>query len=200
VTGTLLGPHWGGETPEADFFDARADVEAMMALWRTGHRFKFDPAANPALTPGRSAAISRAGTQLGWIGELHPGLQQKLELRHPVMLFELDLTLAGTAGTPKYAPFSRFPAVHRDLAVVVDESVSVAQLTERVAGVLGDSLRRCEIFDIYRGPGVDSGRKSVGMGLILQDASRTLNDEETDDMMRRVMRHLEHELEATIRS
>ena len=73
-------------------------------------------------------------------------------------------------------------------------------LTGRVAAELGPTLRRCEVFDIYRGPGVDSGRKSIGMGLILQDASRTLNDEETDDVIRQVMRHLEHELGATIRN
>ena len=84
--------------------------------------------------------------------------------------------------------------------VVVDESVSVADLTKHVVDALGDSLQRCEIFDLYRGKGVDVGRKSIGIGLILQDASRTLNDEETDAMIQVVVRRLEQELEATIRN
>jgi phenylalanyl-tRNA synthetase beta chain len=127
-------------------------------------------------------------------------LQHDYELRNPVMLFEINLSRLGLADISKFEAFSRFPSMRRDLAIVVDEQLSVAVLTEHVERVLGAALKRSEIFDVYRGPGVDSGRKSVGMGLILQDASRTLNDEETDDMMRRVMRHLELELEATIRN
>jgi len=200
LTGPVQGAHWEGATADADFFDLKADVDAVLALWLKRTGFRYEAATHPALNPGRSAAIYREDARIGWLGELHPQLQQHYEFRHPVILFELDLAAAGKATIPKYQPFTKFPFVRRDLAVVVDERISVAQLTEHVAASLGTALRQCEVFDIYRGPGVDSGRKSVGMGLILQDASRTLNDQETDDMMRRVMRHLEQELEATIRS
>jgi phenylalanyl-tRNA synthetase beta chain len=83
--------------------------------------------------------------------------------------------------------------------LVVDDSVPVGELTKHVAAVLGAALKACEVFDVYRGPGVDTGRKSVAIGLILQGASRTLNDEETDVMIQQVVRRLKQELGATIR-
>jgi phenylalanyl-tRNA synthetase beta chain len=127
-------------------------------------------------------------------------LQQGFDLKQTVVLFELDLGALGAGDLPWFHDYSRLPFVRRDLAVVVDEDLPVAELTKHVAEVLGKALKTCEVFDLYRGRGVDTGRKSVGIGLILQDASRTLTDKETDDMIQQVVRRLEHELGATIRS
>jgi phenylalanyl-tRNA synthetase beta chain len=200
IVGAARPPHWEGAAAEADFFDLKADVEALLSMWNADAELRFEAQSSAGLNPARAAVIVRGERQVGCIGELHPALQNLYEFRAPVLLFEIDLLQLGDAAIPKFEAFSKFPSTRRDLAVIVDEAVTVAELTEHVVTELGSALRRCEIFDIYRGPGVDSGRKSVGMGLILQDASRTLNDEETDDMMRRVMRHLEQKLEATIRN
>jgi phenylalanyl-tRNA synthetase beta chain len=152
------------------------------------------------LRPSASAAILWDDTVAGYIGLLHPALQRSLDIRQNVVLFEIDLEMLGDSDLPKLVEFSKLPGVTRDLAVVVDDATPVAELTKHVAAVLGDSLKACEVFDIYRGQGVDTGRKSVAMGLILQGTSRTLTDQETDDMILQVMRRLEHELGATIRS
>jgi phenylalanyl-tRNA synthetase beta chain len=127
-------------------------------------------------------------------------LQTEFDFKHPIVLFEIELTSISETSLPKFSGYSKFPSSRRDLAVVVDESISVADLTKHASAVLGDSLQRFEIFDLYRGKGVDVGRKSVGIGLILQDASRTLNDEETDVMIQLVVRRLEQEFGATIRN
>jgi phenylalanyl-tRNA synthetase beta chain len=195
------GPlHWEGASPAADFFDLKGDVEALLSLWRRPDLLRFESASHATLNPSRSAAIALGERAIGWIGELHPRLQLEYELKHPVLLFAIDLSSVGLAGTPRFSPYSRFPSVRRDLALIVDEKLAAADLTKLVAEVLGDALRHQEIFDLYRGQGVDNGRKSVGMGLILQDASRTLTDKEADDMIQQVVRRLEHELGARIRN
>ena len=200
MTGSRQPAHWEGETPETDFFDLKGDVEALLSHWRGTEVFELKLESHPALNPSRSAAIYHQEKRIGWLGELHPALQAEHDLKQSIVLFEIELTSIDESSLPRFTAFSKFPSSRRDLAVVVDESVSVADLTKHVVDVLGDSLQRYEIFDLYRGKGVDVGRKSIGIGLILQDASRTLNDEETDDMIQQVVRRLEQELKARIRN
>ena len=171
----------------------------MLSVWRP-REFRFSSASNPALNPSRSAAIHVDDRPVGWLGELHPRLQSEFELRYPVVIFALDHGAIGPAELPRIRPQSRFPSVRRDLAVVVDENLTAGDLTKLVSAALGDRLRNHEIFDLYRGSGVEAGRKSIGIGLILQDASRTLTDQETDDMMRELMRRLERQFGARIRT
>jgi phenylalanyl-tRNA synthetase beta chain len=200
VTGTRQPVHWEGESPDVDFFDLKADVESMLSHWREGDAFDLQVESHPALNPSRSAAVYHREKRIGWLGELHPTVHTDFDLKQTVVLFEIELTSIAEAPLPKFKAFSKFPSSRRDLAVIVDESVTVANLTKHIVDVLGDSLRRHEIFDLYRGKGVDAGRKSIGIGLILQGAYRTLNDEETDAMIQQVMRRLEQELGATIRN
>jgi phenylalanyl-tRNA synthetase beta chain len=199
VTGSRLPAHWEGATPEADFFDLKGDVEALLAHWRGNDIFDLKVESHPALNPSRAAAIYYHDQRIGWLGELHPALQSEQELKQSIVLFEIELSSINETLLPKFTSYSRFPSSRRDLAVVVDDSVTVADLTKHVVDTLGDSLQRYEIFDLYRGKGVDVGRKSIGIGLILQDASRTLNDDETDAMIQQVVRRLEQELGARIR-
>lgn len=200
VTGSRFPVHWDQQSAATDFYDLKADVEALLSLWRRDGSIEFKAATHPALAPSRSAMIVYANEPIGWIGELHPAHQSSLGLKQPVVLFAIDLSMVGDASLPKYASYSRYPSVRRDLAVVVAEATPVADLTKHVTNELGDALVRIEVFDVYQGPGVDSGRKSIGIGLILQDASRTLNDQETDEMIERIIRRLGQELGATIRN
>lgn len=204
VAGLLMGSrapaHWEGGPERADFFDLKGDVEALLSIWRGNDAPNFKPEIHPALNPTRSSAVYRNGTRIGRIGELHPGLQAAFDLKEPVVVFELDLSVIQESALPKFKAYSKYPSSRRDLAVVVDNDVTAEQLTKHVVEVLGASLQRYEIFDVYRGKGIDPGRKSIGIGLILQDASRTLNDADTDDMIERVVRRLGQELGATIRN
>jgi phenylalanyl-tRNA synthetase beta chain len=192
--------HWDRADADLDYFDIKGDVEALLRLTGVHREFQFEAAVHPALRPGRSARVLRAGQVVGWLGELHPELQKRIDKKHSAVVFAVQLAEATRAVVPVYRTFSKFPSIRRDLAVVVDDAVSAEALIKAAEAAAGDLLQRATVFDVYRGEGVDSRRKSVGLGLILQDASRTLTDEDADQKMRSVMLALEREFGATIRT
>jgi phenylalanyl-tRNA synthetase beta chain len=203
IAGVAAGPalpeQWGSPRSAADFFDVKSDVEALLQGTGGGSGFRFVAAAHPALHPGQTARILRGDQPVGWIGRLHPEVERELDLTYSALVFELEVEGALRAAIPHFAEVSRFPAVRRDLAVVVDEAVSVQALLDCVHGAAGEVLRESVVFDIYRGAGIETGRKSVAIGLNLQDVSRTLTDDETDAIVARVVSDLERECSATIR-
>jgi phenylalanyl-tRNA synthetase beta chain len=144
---------------------------------------RFVPARHPALHPGRSARIEIEGAAAGWIGELHPEWQQKYELPAAPIVFELDARALARVAVPQYTEVSKFPAVTRDLAVVVDESVPARDLLEALAGARRDLVRDVRLFDLYRGQNVGKGRKSLAFRVVMQDTARTLTDAEVDAAM-----------------
>ncbi len=170
-------------------------------LSATGARdsFQFEAASLPALHPGRAARILRNGVAVGWIGELHPTLVRDLDFIQTPVLFELEVGTALTVEKSEYREISRFPQVRRDLALVIDESVSLSALAERVTLVASSLMRDLRFFDIYRGPGVEAGRKSVALGLIFQDISRTLTDEDVERLIAAIVADLRVTLNARIR-
>ena len=203
VAGIAAGPalpeQWGSPRAAVDFFDVKADVEALLQATGSASEFRFVAAAHPSLHPGQTAKIMRRDEHVGWIGRLHPEVERELDLTYSALVFELEVEGAFRAAIPHFAEVSRFPAVRRDLAVVVDEAISVQALLDCVHGAAGDVLRESVVFDIYRGAGIETGRKSVAIGLNLQDVSRTLTDDETDAIVARVVSDLERECSATIR-
>jgi phenylalanyl-tRNA synthetase beta chain len=203
VAGIAAGPalpeQWGAPKAAVDFFDVRADVEALLRATGAGDEFRFVAAVHPALHPGQTAEIRRGDEHAGWIGRLHPELERQLELTYSGIVFELELEPALAAAVPHFQDVSRFPAVRRDLAVVVEEALPVQKLLDCVQNAAGAVLRDTTVFDVYRGAGIESGRKSVAIGLNLQDVSRTLTDDETDAVVARVVADLERECSATIR-
>ena len=200
VLGSRRPEHWDPEKADADFYDVKADVCALLKLTGDADEFRFEAAVHPALHPGQSARIVRNGEEAGWLGTIHPKLQRDLELRRPVVLFSLRLDVASRAEVPRYRPFSRFPAVRRDLAVVVDEAVQAEALLRHAREAAGDVLQRAVIFDVYTGQGIEPGRKSIALGLILQGVSRTLTDADADQIVAAVVQRLERNLGARIRT
>ena len=192
--------HWAGAGPEVDYFDVKGDVEAVLRLTGATSEFRFEAAMHPALTPGRAARILRGDRTVGWLGALHPELTRRIDKKRTAVVFALELDAVSPAVMPAFERYSRFPSIRRDLAIVVAEDVSAEALTKAARAAAGEILQHVLVFDVYRGEGVDSRRKSIGLGLILQDASRTLTDEDADQKMRSVMRELEHEFGATIRT
>ena len=197
--GDSLPEQWGIKRRAGDFYDAKADLEAVLAASGPKAQFRFVAAEISCLHPGRSARIYRDSQAAGWIGELHPELARSLNLQPPPYLFEIELDITSPAALPAAAEQSRFPAVRRDLAVVVDESVTFSQLRESVTVAASSLMRELKVFDVYRGQGIDSGRKSVALGLILQDKSKTLTDADVDAVMTAVRERLHRDLKATIR-
>jgi phenylalanyl-tRNA synthetase beta chain len=160
--------------------------------------FAFEPGAIACLHPGRAAVLKRSWREVGRIGELHPALVRELGFTYVPVLFELDYSALEVA-RPAYREFSRFPSVRRDIAVVLDEAVPLSALRERVLLAAPRLLEACIPFDVYRGPGVETGRKSVALGLIFQDISRTLTDDDVDGAVAAILAALRASLNAKIR-
>jgi phenylalanyl-tRNA synthetase beta chain len=200
VFGTRMPELWDTKAQAADFYDLKADVEALLKPTSRLGDFRFESAVHPALAPGRTARILRSSQPVGWMGVMHPELQRKLDLRSPALLFSLELAEAAAAVVPTYRGFSKFPAVRRDLALVVPNNVEAADLAATAKAAAGDLLRQSLIFDVYTGQGIEAGRKSIALGLILQGVSRTLTDKDADRAVHSVTRELEREHGATIRS
>jgi phenylalanyl-tRNA synthetase beta chain len=199
VAGAALPEQWGTASAAVDFFDLRADLEALLRATGAEAAFAFEPATHPALHPGQCARILRDGQAVGWIGRLHPEVERRLELTYSALVFELETESGLAAVVPRHGEISRFPAVRRDLAIVVAEAVPVAALLATVRAGAGALLNGLVVFDIYRGRGVTDGFKSIAIGLNLQDVSRTLTDEQTDAIVARVVADLGREHGATIR-
>jgi phenylalanyl-tRNA synthetase beta chain len=199
ATGSRRPEQWGSDATPVDFFDVKQDLEALFARTGAPEEFAYIVDTLPCLHPGRSARITRSGKSIGWIGELHPQLVQALDFTYAPMLFEVEYLPALAAKMPRFEEISRFPRVRRDLAVVVDEKVSLRQLHERVTFAASSLLRDIRVFDVFRGPGIETGRKSVALGLIFQDNSRTLADEDADRLLAAIRADLSATLGAGFR-
>ena len=199
ATGSRWPKGWYSDNEALDFFDVKGDLEQVLGLVK-GVGFEFVPGHNSALHPGQCARIERDGKLVGYIGAVHPSLARELDLKQPTFLFELRLDRVLPAELPSFEPLSRYPASTRDLAVVVDEETPVAELMNSVREKAGDDLQSLTLFDIYRGKGIDSQRKSVALGLTWQNASRTLTDEEINSLMDSIITTLQTRYDAALRS
>jgi phenylalanyl-tRNA synthetase beta chain len=200
--GPALEEQWGAKARPVDFFDVKADLEAIAG----GGVLRCEPAAHPALHPGQSARLVDAqGRAVGWLGALHPGLVQPLELTGAPVLFELGLETMLERRVPEYREFPRFPPAVRDLALVLADSVPAAEVLAEI-----DALRRSEpalsalrnvrLFDEYRGKGLENKEKSLAIRFWMQDTQRTLEDAEVDSAMKSIVTRLGHTHGARLRS
>ncbi|WP_445358032.1 phenylalanine--tRNA ligase subunit beta [Microbulbifer sp. ANSA005] len=197
--GSRYAENWTGSKDAVDFFDVKADVEALLARTGVADEFRFVAGQHPALHPGQTAKIMRGDREVGVIGALHPQLQKKLDLAKPAFVFELSLEAIGEGKTPEFRPLSKFPEVRRDLALLIDAEVPAASLVETAVEVAGETLTDLKIFDVYQGKGIDLNRKSVALGLTFQHSSRTLNDDEINAAVDAVVGKLEEKYNASLR-
>jgi phenylalanyl-tRNA synthetase beta chain len=203
VAGLAIGPalpeQWSMKSREVDFFDVKADVEVLLGLTGREAELVFEHAGHPALQAGQSAQIACEGRVIGVAGKLHPSTARALDINRPVQLFELDAAAAFAAGVPVATAISRFPAIRRDIAVVVADDITSAMLIQVALSAAPDIIRRAVVFDVYRGSGIEAGLKSVALGLILQETSRTLTDDDADSATARAVQKLQHECSAILR-
>ena len=199
ATGSRLPEQWGSPREALDFYDVKSDVQSLVALTGDKLPLRFEPETLGCLRPGRSARIYRGSTPVGWVGELHPQIVKALNMPAIPFLFELEIQQAFVCNQLQYNRIYKFPTIRRDLAIVIDESVPLAVLLENVTVSASGLLSELRLFDIYRGPGIETGRKSIALGLILQDSSRTLTDVDADAVVTGVVKRLRDELSATIR-
>jgi len=199
AAGAVVPEQWGCSARPLDFFDTKSDVEAVLALLGDPQQFEWVADLHPALHPGRSARLTRSGQHLGWLGAMHPVLAKRCGLDEAPMMFELAVAGLSVASLAAYEGVSRFPAIRRDVAVLVARETPVAGLVAAVRDAAGPALREVTVFDIFAGENIDAAQKSVALGLILQETSRTLTDADGDRIVGTVVRRLGLDFGATIR-
>ncbi|WP_268796738.1 phenylalanine--tRNA ligase subunit beta [Pseudomonas huanghezhanensis] len=199
ICGSRLPEGWAQGRDAVDFFDVKADVEAVLGFAGALDDFTFSSGHHPALHPGQTARIERDGREVGFIGTLHPELSKTLGLDRPVFVFELVLAEVATGRLPKFHELSRFPEVRRDLALLADRDVASSAMMAVIRENAGEWLTDLRLFDVYQGKGIDPHRKSLAVGLTWQHPSRTLTDDETNAATQKILTSLEERLNATLR-
>jgi phenylalanyl-tRNA synthetase beta chain len=174
---------WGTAAKPVDFYDVKADVEALFAPYR----LSFVAASHPALHPGRSARVGCAGQMVGWIGELHPQWQQRYDMAQSGVWFEIELDTLTRTSVPRISEIAKFLPVRRDLAVLVDEAVAVQSLIDAMQNASAPYVQEIAIFDVYRGRGLEQGKKSLAFRVLLQDTQKTLTDSEIESSISKLV-------------
>jgi len=199
ICGSRLPEGWAQGKDAVDFFDIKADVEAVLGFAGALDDFSFVPGQHPALHPGQTARIERDGCEVGYLGAIHPELAKKLGLDRPVFVFEVVLAHVAKGRLPKFHELSRFPEVRRDLALLADSDVAASAVLDVIRENAGEWLTDLRLFDVYQGKGIDPHRKSLAVGLTWQHPSRTLTDDEVNATTHQILTSLEERLNATLR-
>lgn len=194
--GGIKAEQWGESLRQVDFFDIKADLESLCYPSELG----FSAASHPALHPGQSAQVMLNDEAIGWIGTLHPRWQQKYELPQAAVMFEVDMPPIMRRHVPVFCEVSRYPPVRRDLAVVVDEGVNVQTLLDGMRKYLPATVTDLMLFDVYRGKGIDLGKKSLAFKVLMQDTQKTLTDEDVEAVLANIKDTLATLFNATLRA
>lgn len=194
--GDVVSEQWGIPARSVDFYDVKADVEAL-CRGKTTYFRKF---SHPALHPGKSAQICIEEQSIGWLGELHPCWQKKYGLQKNTILFEINLDSLLPKSLPAAKEISKFPPARRDIAIIVDNDVSVHSLLVCMNAEKSAIISDISLFDIYRGKGMESSEKSLAFRVLLQDTEKTLTDEEADFAVTSLIEILKNKFGATLRN
>jgi len=196
VYGSRHTEQWGEDSAtRMDFFSLKGDVESLLS----GQRLNFETTAHAALHPGRAAAILRDGKKIGWMGELHPKWQQFYALPFAPLAFELDVADIVNCAEIRYQPISRMQAVRRDVALLVDDSVSIQAIINATKQLKLANVVDFGLFDLYRGQHLENGKKSLAFRIVMQDTERTLTDAECDQVVTQFVNVMSQEFGATLR-
>jgi phenylalanyl-tRNA synthetase beta chain len=195
VYGEAVAEQWGAARRPADFYDVKSDIETLAGTADA----RFEPAKHPALHPGRSAWVVLGGQVAGWLGELHPRLQQKYDLPFAPIAFELNLKSISARSTLRFRDFSRQPVVRRDISVEVGEKVTAQAMLDALKTQPAGIVLDIALFDVYRGKGIDSDKKSVAFKVLLQDTHKTLTDAEAEIAIQRLLKVLQEQFQAKLR-
>jgi phenylalanyl-tRNA synthetase beta chain len=199
ITGRRQDVHWSGKADKVDFYDLKGIFERLVDYLGI-ENIAFSAAQPEGYHPGRTAEIKLGGHTIGYIGQLHPGLQQNKDLED-TFVFEVELEpLAAHANRNiAYKPLPRYPSIGRDMALVVDTSVPVANIIAEVKKAAGSLLESIQVFDVYTGERLGAGKKSVAFSLVYRTPERTLTDEEVSGLHAKVVSAMEQIFGAELR-
>jgi len=188
-----------------DLFDLKGVLEVLLGRWGI-RKWHLEPAKSGTFHPGRTARLITGKGEAGILGEVHPKVIDAFDLsqypQQPVCLAELDLEmlLEDACLTGELAPISRFPSLSEDLAIVVDEDIPAQRVQEVIHRAGGKFLVGAELFDLYQGPQVSPGKKSLAYSLTYRALDRTLTPEDVNRLRNRILRALERELQGRLRA
>ena len=193
--GDVVAEQWGETARTVDFFDVKADIEAL-----AGRAVRFEAAQHPAMHPGQCARIMMGDRDIGIIGALHPRWQQRFNLSRGAVLFELDQDALLPTGVPAFAEVPKFPPIRRDLAVIVDEAITAQSMLDALRADLNSIVSEVALFDVYRGKGIPENKKSLAFLVLMQDTEKTLTDQDADSVITRMVAELAEKFGAVLRS
>ncbi|MFT5312905.1 MAG: phenylalanyl-tRNA synthetase beta chain [Paraglaciecola sp.] len=199
ISGNIHHEHWDREDKSVDYFDIKADVEALLANTAALAEFRFEVAEHSALHPGQSAAIYRGDNLVGYVGAIHPQFEKLLGLNGRTFVFELEIDLLGPKTLPLAQEVSKFPSNRRDIAIVVDDDKVVGEILDCIEKYGENQLVGLNLFDVYRGKGIAPGYKSLAISLTLQDKTRTLEEHEIQARVDGILTILSDQFDASLR-
>ena len=199
LCGNVSEPAWNVQSRPFDFFDLKGDVEAILATTGFVDEFSFVRSANVALHPGVSADIVRNGVVVGSFGLIHPSVEKQLGLKHHVFLFEIKMSALAVRALPSYNEVSKFPSISRDLAIVVDKTVSCADLMAAAKKYGGKYMTSVKVFDLYEGENMAEGKKSIAFTMVLQAVEKTLEETDITSAVEAVVNGLKADFGALLR-
>jgi phenylalanyl-tRNA synthetase beta chain len=199
ISGNINREHWDREDKGVDFYDIKADVEVLLENATTLTDFEFRAAQNTALHPGQSAAVYRSNVLIGYVGAIHPRFEKALGLNGRTFVFELEIDALGEKKLPLSQEISKFPSNRRDIAVVVNDDKVIGEILDCIEKSGENQLVGLNLFDVYRGKGIEPGYKSLAISLILQDKARTLEESEIQGIVDGILAKLSDKFGASLR-
>jgi phenylalanyl-tRNA synthetase beta chain len=199
ISGNINGEHWNSDDQKVDFYDLKADVEALLAHTNRSGDYQFVAAEHSALHPGQTAAILLDDECIGYMGAVHPQFEKTLGLNGRTFVFELVLSKISHRVLPQASEISKFPANRRDIAIVVNDNVPANNILSCIEKFGGNQLVDLNLFDVYKGKGVAEGKKSLAVALTLQDSTRTLEESEIQESVDNIVKVLSETFDASLR-
>ncbi len=214
INGTTVPEQWGASAQNVDFYDLKADVEALLSLGNDLHSYQFAAEQHPALHPGQTARIYKDNKAVGWIGTLHPNVAKSMDVKSTCILFELEVEAISAAKVPDFKALSKFPAIRRDIAIIIDDEMNSSVIINSIRQTVKKSLMlrdgeknglseqssiAVELFDVYIGETIGEGKKSLAISLTLQEQNRTLKDDEIETIIQAVLNDLDEQHGAKLR-
>ncbi len=193
--GSAKPEQWSATNAEIDFFDVKANVEALV-----GKECSYEKAEHSALHPGQSAKILLNGKAIGWLGKLHPKWQQHYELPKNTYLFELDASAVLSRQLPTYQEVSKLLPVRRDVAIVLDENIAVETVLSAIRKASIPLVQDVALFDLYQGKGIAENKKSLALSVLMHDTQKTLTDNDADTVITNLLQLLQTNFDAVLRN
>lgn len=199
VTGNLYEDHWAFPKRNIDFYDLKGDIESILALLGCSETVEFKKADINALHPGQSAVLYLNNEIIGYFGVLHPEIEKKLSLNSKSLVFEINLAKISDKKVPVAQDLSKYPSNKRDIAIVVSNTIPAADIIAECKRAGGEQLIKVNLFDVYQGDNINQDQKSLAISLILQDKSRTLEEEDITNIVSKCVTALQIRFKALLR-